>query len=294
MNNDNWQLWQYFLTIAECGSLNRAAEKLLVSQPTLSRQLAVLEHQLGQTLFDRSTQGLKLTAFGSRLLEDCIQMQKSSERLQRIAQGQDQEVFGRVRISANELIALNYLPTVLPDFCQQNPQLSVEVEVTNRLTNIDKRDADIAIRMVVPTQQDLIARRLFSIPLGFYASQNYLDQFGVPETFEQLANHSLLGYDRDKQFETGAKELGFELKNENFFFRTDFMPMHIAMAINHGGIVATHKAVAENSGLVEVKMILDLPELPVYLVCHRDVQHNKKIRITMDYLAENLTVNSVC
>lgn len=293
MNSENWQLWQYFLMIAEQGSLNRAADQLGVSQPTLSRQLAQLEKQLGQLLFDRSTQGLTLTSFGARLLEDCQQMQRSSDRLQRIARGQDQDVAGRIRVSVNEIIAQYYLPVILPAFLRRYPQLSVEVEVSNRLTSIDKRDADIAIRMVQPTQQDLVARRLFEIPLGFYASQGYLAENGTPASFSELTEHRLLGYDRDKQFEHGAKVLGWELKNEDFMFRTDFMPMHLALAKQGGGIVAGHKAVCESLGLTEIELEQDIPALPVYLVCHRDVQHNKKIRVTMDFLAENLTVDSV-
>lgn len=88
MNNDNWQWWQYFLSISQLGSLSRAAEQLMVSQPTLSRQLQAMEKQLGQPLFDRSTQGLCLTEFGRGMLEECQIMQASAERLQRLAAGQ--------------------------------------------------------------------------------------------------------------------------------------------------------------------------------------------------------------
>ena len=116
MNSFDWQWWQYFLAISENGSLNKAAEALAISQPTLSRQLLAMEKHLGQTLFDRSTQGLQLTQFGSGLLEESERMQASAERLQRLADGQGQALSGRVRLSANELIALHYLPKILPSF----------------------------------------------------------------------------------------------------------------------------------------------------------------------------------
>jgi DNA-binding transcriptional LysR family regulator len=288
MNNFNWQWWQYFLTISEQGSLSKAANELGVSQPTLSRQLLAMESQLGQTLFDRSTQGLKLTSFGQGLLEECQHMQVSALRLQRLADGQSHILSGRIRLSANELIALYYLPNILPEFLDTYPQLSVEVEVSNRASSLDKRDADVAIRMFPPTQLDLIARHLFDLPLGFYASQEYVEKYGYPKSLEELFKHRLLGYDRDKQFEDGAQKMGWDVKNEDFKFRTDFMPMHLEMAKRAGGIVGTHKALCERNDMIFIDAGIDLPSLPIFLVCHRDVQHNKRIRVMVDFLAEHL------
>lgn len=288
MNNKDWQSWQYFLQIAQAGSLNRAADTLGVSQPTLSRHLQALEKQLGQTLFDRSTQGLTPTRLGLSLIEEAEQMRTSAERLERLAAGQDQALTGRVRLSANEPIALYYLPRILPDFMDANPALSVEIEVSNRATSLDKRDADIAIRMFPPQQPDLIARHLFDIPLGFYASARYFTKHGNPTTAEELFKHRLLGYDRDKQFENGAAQLGWPLRNEDFYFRTDCMPLHLEMARNGGGIVGTHRQLAESFGLVPINVGINLPHLPLYLCCHRDVKHNRRIRLLMDFLAERL------
>lgn len=288
MNNFNWQWWRFFLAIADSGSLNKAARVLDISQPTLSRQLLAMESHLGQSLFDRSTQGLVLTQFGRGLLEECHRMQSAADRLQRLADGEDQTLAGRIRVSANELMALHYLPKLLPDFMASYPKLSVELEVSNQASSLDKRDADIAIRMFPPTQLDLIARHLFDIPLGFYASQDYLHQYGTPKTVDDLMQHRLLGYDRDKQFETGSRQLGWSLRNEDFKFRTDFMPCHLELAMNAGGIVTTHKTLCEQRGLIEIDVGITLPSLPIYLVCHRDVQHNKGIRVMMDYLADKL------
>ncbi len=288
MNSFDWQWWHYFLTISELGSLNKAAQALDVSQPTLSRQLIAMEAKLGQPLFDRSTQGLQLTPFGKSLLEESRNMRSNADKLQRLAQGQGQTLSGRIRLSANELLALYYLPKILPIFMDSYPDVSVEIEVSNKASSLDKRDADVAIRMFPPTQLDLVARHLFDLPLGFYASQRYLDKHGAPTSAEQLFSHRLLGYDRDKQFEEGSRALGWQLQNEQFMFRTDFMPMHLATAQAGGGIVATHCALCEAVGLVKLPIPIQLPSLPIYLACHRDVQHNKRIRVMMDFLAKHL------
>ncbi|MDB1125119.1 LysR family transcriptional regulator [Vibrio algarum] len=288
MNSNNWQWWKYFLAIAEHGSLSQASNTLRVSQPTLSRQLQSMENKLGQPLFDRSTQGLTLTAFGENLLEDSTQMQIIADRLERLAAGQVSSLSGRVRLTANELIAHYYLPKILPLFMDTYPEVSIEVVVSNQASNLDKRDADVAVRMFEPTQLDLICRRILDIPLGFYASSEYLDKRGTPRTAKELFCHRIIGFDRDRQFEKGGHEMGLYIKNEQFLIRTDFMPMHLELARHHGGIVASHKRLCIDLGLTEIKLEKELPKLPMYLVCHRDVQHNKKIRVLMDFLNQHI------
>lgn len=288
MNSFDWQWWQFFLCIVEFGSINKAANALNISQPTLSRHLLAMEKNLGQSLFDRSTQGLTLTSFASVLLEEGKVMQASAMRLQRISQGQDLQLKGRVRLSVNEMMAQYYLPDLLPQFMQAYPDISVEIEVSNKASNIDKRDADIAIRMFPPTQLDLIARKLVDLPLRFFASEQYLQRCGTPQNRQQLFAHRLLGFDRDQQFVQGASLQGIDIRNEQFSFRCDFMPLQFELALKGAGIVITHQKHALEKGLIQISTDITLPPLPIYLVCHRDVQHNPRIRVMMDFLGDNL------
>ena len=100
----------------------------------------------------------------------------------------------------------------------------------------------------------------------------------------------IIGYDRSLLYEDGGKNIGLNVKNENFNLRTDFAPLHIALASNDGGIIVMNKDISEVTGLVEIDLDVVIPPQPVYLVCHRDVQHNKRIRALMDHLAENLSM----
>ncbi|CZF78238.1 HTH-type transcriptional activator CmpR [Grimontia celer] len=286
--NIDWRSWYQFLAIADCGSLNQAAEKLGSSQPTLSRQLLALETQLGRKLFDRSTHGLTLTDFGKTLLEESQNMAASADRLQRLAHGQDLTLSGSVRLSVNEMIAQYCLPALLPAFLNQYPDLQVQVVVTNQASNLDKRDADVAVRMFRPHQQDLVMRHLLDIGIGAYASDIYLDLRGIPSTPEALIKHRILGFDRDKQLEDGATALGWPIKNDDLHFRTDNMALMVEVAVNGGGIIFTHDYVANLRSLTHIDCGFTIPSVPVYLTCHRDVQHNQKIRVLMDFLAERL------
>ena len=163
MNNMDWQYWNCFLAVAEHGSVSSAAGHLGVSQPTLSRKLLAMEKKLGHSLFNRSTQGLTLTEFGASLLDESRLMDQSARRLERLVHGQEQQLRGRIRVSVNEVIALYYLPQILPAFLDAYPHLSVELEVSNQASSIDKRDADVAIRMFQPSQLDLVSRHLLDI-----------------------------------------------------------------------------------------------------------------------------------
>ncbi|MGR5166340.1 LysR family transcriptional regulator [Vibrio astriarenae] len=286
--NIEWRFWHVFLAVAESGSLTKAASVLDTSQPTLSRQLYQLEKQLGRSLFDRSTRGLALTSFGQTLLEESRKMATSANKLERLIQGQDIELFGTVRLSVNEMIAQYYLPEILPEFLDSYPNLQVQVLVTNQITSLDKRDADIAIRMLRPKQQDLVMKHLFDIELGAFASEAYLTKAGTPKNPEELSNHRILGYDRDKQLEEGAASLGWDIKNDELFFRTDNMPLLVELASHGGGVVFTHQDVAEKACLKRIECGLNIPALPVYLACHRDVQHNNRIRLLMNFLTRHL------
>lgn len=290
MNSFDWQWWQFFLEIAEHGSLSKAASGLKISQPTLSRHLVAMEKELGHLLFERSSQGLTLTPFAGSLVEEGKVMQSSARRLQRISQGQDKQLQGRVRLSVNEMMAQYYIPILLPKFMQLYPEVFVEVEVTNKASSIDKRDADIAIRMFKPRQLDLIAQYLNELELGLFASKTYLRNNGTPKTVKQLFDekHCLLGFDRDQKFIEGGRQLGFDIKNEQFSFRSDSIALQFELAKQNAGIVATHKNLAIKQGLQLLAIDIKLPSLPIYLVCHRDIHHNPRIRVMMSYLAKNL------
>jgi DNA-binding transcriptional LysR family regulator len=142
--------------------------------------------------------------------------------------------------------------------------------------------------MLRPQQQDLVMKHLFDIELGAFASEKYLAKAGTPEDPQALSNHRILGYDRDKQLEEGAAALGWDIKNDELFFRTDNMPLLVELASYGGGIVFTHQDVAEKANLKRIECGLNIPALPVYLACHRDVQHNNKIRLLMNFLIEHL------
>lgn len=287
MNQLSWDWIQSFVMVAQCGSLSKAAGELGTSQPTLSRHIAALEQKLGFALFDRSTQGLKITSDGARLIETSNAMQQGAEQFSRLASGAILSLSGEVRVSANEVVGLYYLPEVIAQFSQQYPMVTVEIDISNQQTSLNRRDADIALRMFRPTQPDLVAKRLPDIDLHFVASQDYLKRHGEPQNIEELQTHPIIGFDREQQMVKTVSFMGLCYDDLTIVSKTDFLPLQIELARNGAGISITHSKIIDRFD--EMKRILpkvEVPKLEFWLVCHSDVQHNRKIRVLMDFLAK--------
>ncbi len=287
MNDIDWGLIRSFIQTARDGSLSAAAKSLGVSQPTLSRNIQMLEQQTKLQLFQRSTKGLTLTEAGGKLIDAAKQMEDASDLFQRQTTGLSEELEGDIRISANEIVGIYLLPPALTSFRKKHPKVHIEIEITNQSTSLSKRDADIALRMYRPTQPDLVARRLPDLSLGFFASKNYIEQYGLPTSAEDFKKHHIIGFDKDMAFITAAQNMGFDLSPQDFNFRTDYLPAQLNLARFDGGIVGTHVGLAKQ--YPELEQILDwlpLPSLEFWIVCHGDTAYNARIREMTTFLGQ--------
>lgn len=139
--------------------------------------------------------------------------------------------------------------------------------------------------MFRPTQPELIAKRLPNIELNFVASNDYLKKHGQPKNLQEIAHHTLIGYDKDPQFIKAIKHLGFPVSEKDFYLKTDFLPLQIELARNGAGITITHKHLIQQWHEFNIIMSeVTLPHLEFWLVCHADVQHNRRIRVLMNFL----------
>ena len=195
MNNLDWSALRDFLAVAETGSLSRAAKKLLLRQPTLSRRIAGLEGQLKAQLFQRTPRGLVLTEAGDAVLAGARRVEQEALAIERQAEASQAALTGSVRISLTEGLGALWLPKKLAAFHLAYPALRIEMLVDNRAVNLVRREADIAVRMFRPEQPDLIAKKAGSLRIGLYGSKSYFARRGMPNTAEDLKEHDLVGFD---------------------------------------------------------------------------------------------------
>ncbi len=290
MNSLDWALLRSFLAVVDGGSLSAAAKRMGATQPTLSRHIRELETALGVILFKRSAQGLDPTRAALGLVEDARAMGAAAEALNLKALGRAQQLFGTVRITASVIVANLMLPPILAAFRQVEPTIQVEIVASDANQNLLRRDADIAIRMVDPTQNALIARKLGQSPLGLFATRAYFDRRGRVATKADLAQHDLIGLDRGDVLIRGFAARGIPLEREGFALRTDDAMLAWNLLLAGAGIgIAQVILAGREAALEQIDAGIDLGALPVWLVMSEDVRSSARIRRVADFLSAALT-----
>lgn len=284
-----WDLYRSFLAVLREGTLSGAARSLGLAQPTIGRHVEALEEALGLPLFTRSGQGLAPTEAALDLRRHAEAIAASAAALLRAASGRGAAAGGTVRITASEVIGAEVLPPIIARLQQAHPAIVVELVLSNRTEDLLRRDADIAVRMVRPAQEALVARRLGAIELGLHATRRYLDRRGVPAGPDDLRGHALIGFDRETAFIRGLRTGGLPLRRESFALRTDSDLAHLA-AIRAGcGIGVCQVPLARAAGLVRLLPDAFAPRLETWLAMHEDLRSSRPCRVAFDALSEGLS-----
>src|SRR6267154_2397268 len=192
-----WDLYRTFLAVAQERSLSGAARTLGLAQPTVGRHIDALEAAVGFQLFTRSQHGLSPTEGAEELRPYADALSATAAALIRVAAAQGDTVRGVVRMTASEVVGAEIVPPILAGLREQYPQLVIELVLSNTMEDLLRRDADIAVRMVRPTQGALVAKHLGPIEVGLHAHRRYLARHGTPARREDLGAHALIGFDRE-------------------------------------------------------------------------------------------------
>ena len=289
MSDFNWALIPSFLAAHARGSLLGAARELGISQPTVGRHVQQLEQQLGTPLFERTPRGLVPTAAARRLAEAARAMETGAQSLVRGAQQSQTALSGTVRISASQPVACVLLPPVLARLRREMPAVQIELVSSNAISDLMRREADIAVRMVKPTQGSLVARRIGQVALTVCAHRDYLRTHGTPREPADLLDHELVGDDRTGEIERGFAAMGHPLDPGRIALRTDDMIAYWS-AVRAGmgiGFVARYM-LRQDPNVQAVLPQLPLPALPVWLVVHREIRSVRRVRAVYDALAREL------
>jgi DNA-binding transcriptional LysR family regulator len=290
MTERDWSHYRAFLAIMREGSLSGAARELGLTQPTLGRQVAELEQSLGTALFIRSPRGLVPTDAARDISPHAEAMAAAAGAIKRTASGGKTAAAGTVRITASDMIGAEVLPSLLVGFRRVNPAVTIELALSNRVEDLLRGEADIAVRMLRPSQQALVTRRIGSVSLGLYAHRLYLEASPAPDTLDALTrDHALIGFDQETPFIRGLLNR-FPVTRNQFALRTDSDLAHLAAVRAGFGIgFVQHGIARRDPALVpilpgEISLTLDL-----WLALHEDLRASRRLRLMMDHLAEGFT-----
>lgn len=288
MTMPEWDHYRSFLAVVTTGSLSGAARALGLTQPTVGRHIEALEAALGgAALFTRSPGGLRPTETALALKPHAEAMAHAAEALVRTASGEADAVRGAIRITASEIIGAEVLPAILTDFREDHPEVAIELMLSNRSEDLLRREADIAVRMVRPTQDALLAKRLGTVSLGIFATRGYIQKHGEPTSFAD-ADHAAVGYDREASVTWAAQALGIPMRRDFFSFRSDSDLAQLAALRAGFGVGAAQLGIARR----DPNLVPILPEvgfeLEMWVVMHEDLKGVRRMRLMFDHLVETL------
>ncbi|SRR5579859_31418 len=289
MTLPDWTLYRSFLAVLRDGSLSAAARTLGATQPTLGRHIEQLEAALGCPLFTRSPGGLAPTPVALTLRPHAETMETAAEALLRQASGESGSVRGTVRISASEMVGGAVLPAMLARFQSDYPEITLEVSLSNSQDDLLRREADIAIRMVRPAQDAMLARNVGTLTIGFYAHRRYVERHGLPADFGELGSHIVIGFDRDDTVARGMTLDGQAVTRDLFRYRVDNDLAQWQALLAGAGIGGCQDRLAAR----EPELVAVLPDklrlrYGVWLVMHEDQRDNRRIKLLYDFLADEM------
>lgn len=285
----DWNRAKAFLVTAEVGSLSAAARALGLAQPTLGRQVDALEQELGIVLFERVGRGLTLTPAGLELLDHVRAMGQAAGLVSLTAFGQSQSLEGTICIAASETYAAVLLPPIIAKLRLLEPGIQIEIVASNSASDLQRREADIAIRNFRPTQPDLIAKKIKTLEARLYAAPDYIQRIGNPTTPYGLRQADFINLEASDMLMNGLNAMGLNLTQDNFPVLTE---NYLVMweLVKHGvGIGVLDAAIGDAEPMVK-RVLPDLEPLifPMWLVAHRELNTSRRIRMVFDLLTAEL------
>jgi DNA-binding transcriptional LysR family regulator len=280
----DWNDLRYLLAVRRRGTRAAAAKELKVTKGTVSRRLGALEESLGVAVVERQPGGFVLTREGKEAAATGEHVERLCEDLEeRVNGARTDRAVGLVRLTAPSWLADRLVLPALPELRAREPELEIELLGTSRILDLVKREADIAIRNVVPEQQSLVSQRVAILGGCVYASPLYLERRGIPKDVEDVRQHDVVAYESFGGI-PGFEWLQGPERGGRIVFRADD-PAALASAASAGfGLAAIPCLIGDTEpGLVRVPS-LGFATTPLYCGSSRSCSSKREDRHDEEHL----------
>jgi DNA-binding transcriptional LysR family regulator len=288
------ELLKRFYIVANAGTLEKAAEKLNVAQSAIGRSIAMFEDQLKTKLFERLPKGMQLTPQGERLFTFARQILETVDSFEKDFHESDDEISGDLKIVTMPFGGSEWLVPNLEEFLKKYPEIRPKVLLKNE--SINPIDGDVLICPLLPHQPHLIQKYLYTSNIRLFASQKYLDEFGIPKTIDDLNNHKLITYRGNYYTTYGSTNWLLNIgirpgkSSRESYFEIDSLNGMLNSAIQGYGIVELpNLSIPTIEKLVEVLPELPGPKVEMYYIYSEKRKKSKKIKLLFEYLANKTT-----
>ena len=275
----DWDDLRYMLGLARAGSLAAAAKALGVDPSSVHRRLVRLEKELGVRLFDRGREGYRSTRQGTALVEAAARVEVEALKAQRQIAGADLKVSGSIRVSTSELLGLYLLPPLLGEFGARFPEVEVVLSIDNRLADLTRRDADIALRATDNPPPQLVGRFIGKIASAAYAHRSYLARVGRGRP---LDGYDWLGLDESLAHAPQARWLRERVPNARCRLRFSLIEgAHQAARAGLGAAVLPSFVADRDPELERLTAPETAGDFGVWVLTHPDLRRSARIRAFM-------------
>ena len=286
----DWDKLRVFHAAAQKGSFTHAGEELGISQSAVSRQVHVLELQIGVSLFHRHARGLLLTEQGERLFETTSSIARDLQSVAGALVDSRDRPRGVLRVTTTIGLGSSWLCARIKDFVELYPDVQLELIFDDNELDIGMREADIAIRWRQPTQPDLVQRRLFTVHFNVYAAMEYIEKCGAPRTLQDIDHHRLVTFGPNPPMylrelnwlETAGREE--DDPRQPVLRVNNMIAMRTAIAGGAGVGVLPDFVVNGDQNLVRLDVTGDPPQYDLYFVYASELRSSARVQAFRDFM----------
>lgn len=289
----DWDKLRIFHQVAEAGSFTRAGESLHLSQSAVSRQISALEESLATPLFHRHARGLILTGQGELLYKTVHEVFGKLALTEAQLRETKDRPSGELTVTATLGVGTVWLAPLLCEFADTFEDIDVRLVVETEELDLSMREADVAIRLSVPKQQDLVMRQLFVVHNHLYASPEYIEKFGEPSSIGDLSRHRLITFDFDDLLPAPGMnwllEVGLEKQRRKpYITANNFLCIHRMIKSGVGIGVLPDFLANEDDTLERIDLDEDCPNVEAYFVYPEELRHVRRIQVLKEFLIERI------
>lgn len=290
----DWDKLRIFHAVAEAGSLTQAGKTLNLSQSAISRQITALEESLDIILFSRHARGLMLSEQGEMLFNTTRDIVQRLAMIKGQLQDTQKMAEGPLTITVSEFIGSTWLAPKLVNFREKHESMQLTILFDDDILNLNKREADAAIRLSKPQEPDLIQRYLSTIHFHICGSKQYFDKHGEPENVHQLKDHCLIGYPENVVEPYRSPGWIFDVAHvnrreaKNVLMMNSMYAVQKAVSTGAGIAVLPDYIIDANKDLKIILPKIECPKVDMYFVYAEERRHSKRIAVFRDFILENV------
>lgn len=286
----DWNDLRCFLAVARAGSTLAACKDLGVNQTTVARRISALEAALSVRLFERDPAGYRISEAGRALLPGAERMEREAEAVTKLAAQHKRQLTGIIRVTTSDILAGVVLTPALGDFAELYPDVQIHVLVDDRILDLTRGEADVALRAGAPSETELVGRRLVDANWGLYCSQTYAARRGVAGAHDLLESHAVLGFEGSLDRTPVAQWLNARAGEHAIVSRSNSLSNHVNLIRSGMGVGALPRVEGDrHSDLVLCHGNIDVPPQPIWLLWRPELGEMPRVRAFTDFLVARAT-----